>query len=306
MRHVVWALECFVVVLLTLPLALMPRRLAVWTGGLLGGLLHLIWGARRRIAINNLSAAVARGALTIDAPPEEIIRRNFRNLGRSFVEVIKIYYGLGDRIVRDVEIRGREHLTKALEKGKGVIFITGHCGNWELSALVLGVVVGRMNPVARRINNPYLDYLVERIRQHYGNSVIYKRGAIRQILAALGRNEVVGILMDQSVLETEGVAADFLGKKDYIMKTPAIIAMKTGAAVLPGFIRRTEGGHIGEIGEEIELESSTDTEQAVYNNTLKLSACIEEYIKKYPAEWLWLHRRWKRFPESGEGEAGGQ
>lgn len=303
MRRIVWSLQVLAVVLLTLPLALLPRRLALASGERLGGLLYLIWGSRRGIAIQNLSDAVARGALTINAPPAEIVRRNFQNLGRSFVEVIKIYYGFGDAIVRDVEIRGREHLTKALEKGRGVLLVTGHCGNWELSALALGAAVGRMNVVARPINNPYLNSLVERTRQRYGNSVIYKKGAVRGILAALGRNEVVGILMDQSVAEQEGVAADFLGKKDYIMKTPALIAMKTGAAVLPGFISMTNGGHMGEIGEEIELDRSEDVEQAVFNNTVRFSACVEEYVRKNPDEWLWLHRRWKRFPGSGRDES---
>jgi len=100
--------------------------------------------------------------------------------------------------------------------------------------------------------------------------------------------------MDQSVVVNEGVVAEFLGKKDHIMKTPAIIARKTGAPVLPAFIRRVNDGHLIEIGEEIELDAAENYEKAVYNDTVKLSGKIEEYIKENPAEWLWIHRRWKR------------
>ena len=92
----------------------------------------------------------------------------------------------------------------------------------------------------------------------------------------------------------EGVVADFLGKKDHIMKTPAIIARKTGSPVLPVFIRRVGKGHLIEIGEEIELDTAEDYEQAVYNDTIRFSGHIENYIKNNPSEWLWIHRRWKR------------
>ena len=103
--------------------------------------------------------------------------------------------------------------------------------------------------------------------------------------------------MDQSVVSSEAVIADFLGKKDHLMKTPAIIARKTGAPVLPVFIKRLKNGHIIEFQEEIALDTAEDYEQAVYNDTVRFSGYIEEYIKKNPAEWLWMHRRWKRIRE---------
>ena len=103
--------------------------------------------------------------------------------------------------------------------------------------------------------------------------------------------------MDQSVVRSEGVVADFLGKKDYIIKTPAIIARKTGSPVLPVFSRRVNSGHLIEIGKEIELDTAGNYEQAVYNDTIRFSGYIEQYIKNNPAEWLWIHRRWKRIKE---------
>ena len=151
--------------------------------------------------------------------------------------------------------------------------------------------------MARPIDNPYLNRLVERTRRKYGNRVIYKKGALKKILFALSKNEAVAILMDQSVVSSEGVMADFLGKKDYTMKTPALIAMKTGSPVLPAFIRRSGDGHIIEIGEELILDRSDGGEKTVYANTVKMSQSIEEYIRQNPAEWLWIHRRWKRISD---------
>ena len=298
MNHALWLLQFLLVIIATLPIALLPHRMALKLGDYLGVLCFFCWGSRRKIAIENLKAAVSRKSLTIGASPEEVIKQNFRNLGRSFVEVVKIYYGLGDHIIRNVKIRGAENFLKASKKGKGTLFITGHCGNWELTALAAPMNLTEMHVVARPIDNPYLNRLVERTRRKYGNRVIYKKGALKKILFALSKNEVVAILMDQSVVISEGVMADFLGKKDYTMKTPALIALKTGSPVLPGFIRRSEDGHIIEIGEELELDSAEGGEKAVYANTIKMSRCIEEYIKQNPAEWLWMHRRWKRIKDS--------
>ncbi len=298
MKKIFWSLQFLVVIFLTLPIALLPHRLAIILGEYLGDMLYFCWGSRRKIAIENLRAAVSRNALTINETPEKVIRQNFRNLGKSFAEVVKIYFGLGDRIIRDVKIRGVEYFARASRKGKGVLLITGHCGNWELNALAAAASVTRLNIVARPIDNPYLNWLIERTRSKYSNKVIYKKGALKKILSALSKNETVAILMDQSVVPAEGVAADFLGKKDYTMKTPAVIAMKTGAPVIPAFIRRDGDSHIIEGGEEIDLDRSEVNEKTIYENTVKLSRSIEEYIKQNPTEWLWIHRRWKRTKES--------
>ncbi len=299
MKRVLWFLEFLLLVVVTLPIAILPYRVSLKAGEALGTLLYFLWAGRRRIAVENLRSAVSRGAITLRSSPEAEIRKNFRNLGKSFVEVLKIYYGLGDHIVDSVEVHGIENLRRASQKGAGVIMITGHCGNWELTALALSMKVTKMRIIARPVDNPYLNRLVERTRERYGNSVIYKKGALKRILLSLKNNEVVGILMDQSVLSSEGVLADFLGKKDYTMKTPAVIARKTGSPVVPVFIRRVDGGHVVEIGGEIAPDPSGDGDLAVFNDTVHFSRAIEEYIRKNPSEWLWIHRRWKRLAEQG-------
>ena len=281
-------------VVVTFPFAVLPLRLALCVGDALGLLIYALWGSRRNIALYNIRSAVERGALTLSENPRAVIRRNFRNLGKFIVEVNKIYYGFADSIFKTVDLRGAENFAKAQRKRKGVIFITGHCGNWELMAVYLSMTLGRASIIARKQNNEYVNRFIERTREKYGNHIIYKQGALRQILASLKKKEAVAILMDQSVIKSEGLIIHFLGKNAYAMKTPAIIARKTGAAVVPLFIRRTGTGHIIEIQEEIPLVEAGDGDTALLHDTINFSRPIEEYIEKYPSDWLWIHKRWKR------------
>ena len=297
MRRALQLFSFLLMVLFSLPFALMPFAISLKIGEMMGVLLFYFWKSRRLIAIENLSSAVARGAVIIKSAPESVIKQNFRNMGKSFVEIVKIYYGFGEKIFERVERRGIENYRKAHDKGGGVIFISGHCGNWELTGIVLSSKLTSVRGVARPLNNPYLNKLIENTRKKYGNTVIYKKGALKKILIALRKNEAVGMLMDQSVVRSEGVVADFLGKKDHIMKIPGIIARKTGSPVLPVFIRRVGRGHLIEIGHEIELDQAEDYDQAVYNDTIRFSGHIEKYIKNNPSEWLWIHRRWKRIKD---------
>lgn len=281
-------------ILVTFPFAVLPLRLALRVGDLLGLLIYLFWGSRRKIALENIRGAVERGALTLREDPLTVIRRNFMNFGKFIVEVNKIFYGFGESIFRTVEVRGIENFTAAHKKGKGVILITGHCGNWDLMAVYLSMVLTRAKIIARKQNNEFLNRFIVRTREKYGNDIIYKQGALKQILTALKKNETVALLIDQSVIKSEGIIIHFLGKNAYAMKTPALIARKTGAAVVPLFISRTEKGHLIEILEEIPLVDAEDSDTALLHDTINFSKPIEDYIRNHPSEWLWIHRRWKR------------
>lgn len=283
------------VVALSFPLAVLPRRTAVKVGELLGLFLCSVWSGRRRIALDNIGRALP--FLNGNRTAEGLARGTFRNLGRSVVEIVRIYYGREGGIIDAVEIRGREHYHAARQKGRGVLFITGHCGNWELLALAFGRSMGAFAAVARAQNNPYLNRIVERARASFGNAVLYKRGALKGILSRLSKGETVGILIDQAVVKEEGVVVDFLGRGAWTMKTPALIARKTGAAVLPAFIHREGGGHVITIFPEVALSRQEETEKAVREDTETFSRYIEDYVRQHPDEWLWIHRRWKRAPQ---------
>lgn len=284
-------------ILVTFPFAVLPLKLALCIGDAFGHLIYLFWGSRRNIALDNIRSAVERGAVTLTEDPGAVIRQNFRNFGKFIIEDIKIYYGFAGSLFRSIEVRGTENFTRAHEKGKGVMLITGHCGNWDLMAVYLSMVLTRAKIIARKQNNEFINRFIVRTREKYGNDIIYKQGALKQVLTALKKNETVAMLIDQSVIKAEGIIIHFLGKNAYAMKTPALIARKTGAAVVPLFISRTEKGHLIEIQQEIPLVAEEDSDAALLHDTINFSRPIEDYIRSHPSEWLWIHRRWKRVKE---------
>ena len=292
MKRFLWIVQAAGILLLSLPFSLFPVR----GGDLLGLLVYYGWKSRRTIAVDNLKRCADRGALSLAGTPEEVIRENFRNLGRSFIEVVKIYYGRGKGILAKTAVKGIEHFEKARAKGKGVILITGHCGNWELLAILSSYKVAPLSVIVRPLNNPYLNALLVRARSRFGNKVIDKKGALRPVLTTLKEGGFVGILMDQAVLPEEGYVIDFLGGGAWTSKMPALLARKTGSPAVPAFIRRTDGGHEITVFPEIGLSSQGNQEEAVREDTRRFSAFIENYIKENPSQWLWMHRRWKRVP----------
>ncbi len=294
MKRILFFLKALIIQLATYPLALLPRKPALHTGSLIGLLAYHLWRSRRDIAIRNLNLTVSNSEALNITDSREVVKENFKNLGRSLMEVIKIYHGRGGEIIESVVITGKENYIKALQKGRGIIVITGHCGNWELLALATSCRLTPISVVARPINNPYLNSFVERIRTRYGNRVIYKGGALREILRELKAGRPVGILMDQGVLPSEGVLVDFLGRPAWTIKTPAVIARKTGTPVLPVFIKRNGDRHIVEIHREVKLSENPDPEEAIREDTRTFTSYIEAYIRENPTEWLWIHRRWKR------------
>lgn len=300
----IWFVEAAFLVILSFPIATLPYKIALKVGEILGLLVFYLWGSRRKIAVANIERVEQiepfQWGTTIKSSSHSkssgfiIVKESFKNLGRSFVEVIKIYYGLGKEIIDNVEIKGIDNYNKAKLKGRGVIFITGHCGNWELMAVTFGVKVDNVSVVARAQNNPYLNKFLEKIRAKYGNKVIYKRGALKGILSELRKNRGVGILMDQAVLKDEGYVINFLGMPAWTTKMPALMARKTGAAIIPIFINRDGDRHVIHIYPEVALSTEDDVEKAIIEDTKRFSGFIEEYIRRHPTEWLWIHKRWKR------------
>ncbi len=296
MKRILRFLEAAFFAALSFPIAALPHKTALKAGEFLGLSVFYLWGSRRRIAVENIEKA--KGEWQMAKGKEQSVYRlakeTFKNLGRSLSEVIKIYYGLGKGLLDGVEIRGIENYHKAKAKNKGVIVITGHCGNWEMAAIVFGFKVDHIYGVARRQNNPYFHSFVGKLRATYGNEIIYKEGALKSILSVLKKRRNVGILMDQAVVKEEGYIIDFLGRPAWTTKMPALIARRTGAAVVPAFLHREGDRHVFTIYPEVELSDNEDAERAIIEDTKKFSAYIEDYIKQHPTEWLWIHRRWKR------------
>lgn len=303
MKKIFWAFQAAVFYSLTLVAAILPASITYRLGTCAGLLIPLILPKRHAIAVDNIRRALP--FMTAHPlwqyrsdDPEVIAREMFRNLGRSLMEVCRLYQGRGEDVLGRIEIRGLEHYEAAKARGKGVVFLTGHCGNWELVALAFSHLTNTsMSVVARRQNNPYLNRMVEVMRGRYKNSIIYKQGALKGMISVLKKNGNIGLLADQAVLPSEGVLIDVLGRKAWASKAPVIIAQKTGAAVIPSFIHR-EGEHFVITFQPAHEFSEDHSEEGIRLEAQALSRYVEEFIVSHPSQWYWVHRRWKRAGEA--------
>ena len=199
MKKFIWILQAALFYLFTLAFAIIPERFVNFAGSAIGAALPRLLVKRKRIALDNIRQALP---FMKQNPAwcgqfetaEEIAAEMFRHLGISLVEVCRLYHGEGERVLRRIEVRGREHFELARTGTRGVLVSTGHCGNWELMALGLNWIFNENgSAVARQQNNPYLNKMVEKMRGRYLNKVIYKQGALRGIIGALKKNGVIGL-----------------------------------------------------------------------------------------------------------------
>lgn len=268
-------------------------------GGRIGLFIGALIPSRRRIALEGISRSLdwmrsRPGWGGGDLTPSELVRKTLMNIGRSLVESAILHGGRGEPLLEGIRLVGEEHYRAARESGRGVMLLTGHCGNWELVALGFSRIMRTpMAVVARRQDNPHLNRMVEGLRRRYDNRIIYKEGALREILKSLARGEVVGILADQAVIPEEGVKIDFLGRPAWAAKSPVLIARRSNAAVIPAFTHREGGHHVITFLPELSFVDD-DSEEGVRENVRRYSAAIEEFIVAHPTQWYWVHRRWKR------------
>ena len=303
MKRINWALQAAIFYCLTLLAALLPASIASRLGAAAGLIIPYIVPKRRAIAIDNITRALPfmKTHPLWDPPCEgagELARETFKNLGRSLMEICRLYHGRGEGIIAGIELRGRENFETARAKGKGILLFSGHCGNWELLALALSNIFGKeISGIARRQNNPYLNRMVERMRMRYNSRVIYKQGALRGILTTLKKGEIVGILADQAVFPEEGALIDIMGRRAWASKAPVFIAQKSGAPLVPVFIHR-EGEHQVITFYPEHRFSGDMSDEGVRRETQALSRYVEDFVVAHPTQWYWVHRRWKRAGET--------
>lgn len=279
-------------ILLLALIRLLPFSWARRIGELLGLLVHRIDRKHRRIVIENLSAAF-RGE---DSRRIAQLARNcYKHLGYSFVEYLQVA-GLKD-FLPPCEIEGVEWIRRSLSAGRGVILVSGHCGNWELIPKFFILSGIRVAAIGRQIDNPFLHRLVNRERSEGGNRVIEKRGGFATAQEILRKGEVVGVVLDQNVSGKGGVFVEFFGRPASTTRAAALLALKSGAAVHSVFIHRnSDGVHRLTFSEEIPLTRTGDLKRDVLENTQRFTEYVERAIRSHPEQWLWMHRRWKTQP----------
>ena len=281
-------------------LRLLPRRLARVVGGGIGAVAFHGLSRLREVGLRNLELAFPDKTVE---ELERILRSEYRNLGYLLAEFCKMPGYTAESASRFIRYEGLENFLAARERGKGVLVLTGHLGAWELSSFYHSLMGMPMGMVIRRLDNPLVDAFVNQVRCLHGNRVIHKDDFARGLISSMRAGETVGILMDTNMTPPQGVFVPFFGVEACTASGMARIAAKTGAAVVPGFLlwEEGEGKYVLHFGEELEVVHTGDAEQDAVTNTASFTAAIEGYIRRYPEQWLWLHRRWKTRPAGEEG-----
>jgi len=271
----------------------LPRPVARFLAGSVGFLLYCCAPRLRAVGRRNLSMAMPELSAR---ERNRILRGVFRNLSRMLAEFALFPRYRADNVARVITYDGFENYAEAISRGKGVLYLTGHLGAWELGAFAQSVYGHPLSVVIRALDNPYLNELVNHYRGLAGNRIIEKRDFLRGILGALKSNGGVGILMDQNTSLAEGVFVDFFGIPACSPSGMAKIAQHTGAAVIPSFAFWTGDKYRLVFDRPLELASTGDEEADILANTQLFTKVLEDYVRKYPDQWLWIHRRWKNRP----------
>ncbi len=293
MRH---RLEYALVWLVARLLGALPRPLARCAGILLARTVYLLHGRLRRVGMRNLEIAFPEKSR---AQRRRILKGVFNSLGRQLAEFCRFPKYTGKNVGEVAVYDGFEHFEAARARGKGVLFLTAHMGGWEIGSFAHSLHGNVLRIVVRPLDNPYLDAMVDRYRTLHGNSTFGKQDFARGLLAAMKAGETVGILMDQNMTPPAGVFVDFFGQPACTASGLARVAAHTGAAVVPGFTLwdATLRKYRIRFEPAVELTRTGDEEADVVTNTAKFTKMIEEFARRYPEQWLWVHRRWKTRPE---------
>jgi KDO2-lipid IV(A) lauroyltransferase len=276
-------------------LGLLPRGVARAAGSILGKLAYLALPRLRRTALINLARAFP--GQTSQAR-KRTLRTMYRNLGWQLAEFCKMPHYTLEEANRFIRYEGLEHYLEARQRGRGVLVLTGHLGAWELSSFYHSLAGYPMSMVIRRLDNPRVDRFVNAIRCMHGNRVLHKNDFARGLIAAMRAGETVGVLMDTNMTPPQGVFVDFFGQAACTASGVARVALRTGATVLPGFMvwEAQEQRYVLHFLHPIELVSTGDEERDAIANTQIFTTALENVIRRYPDQWLWVHRRWKTRP----------
>jgi Kdo2-lipid IVA lauroyltransferase/acyltransferase len=290
-RRLEFILVWTVVKLLGLP----PRGVARGIGATLGRIALAFTPRLRRAGHRNLQLAFPQKT---KAERQQILRKLYRNLGWLLAEFCQMPRYTPAMTQNFIRYEGLEHYLAARDRGKGVLILTGHLGAWELSSFYHSLSGYPMSIVIRRLDNPLVDNLVNHIRCLHGNQVLHKDDFARGLLASMRRGETVGILMDTNMTPPQGAFVDFFGHLACTGSGLARVASKTGAEVVPGFLLWEEETrkYVLRFGPPLTLSASNDPEADAIANTALFTRVIEDYIRRYPDQWLWVHRRWKTRP----------
>lgn len=277
----------------------LPRRAMLALGRLAGSVGAVVDRRHRRIALDNLSRAYGDAMTPREA--RRLHRRCWRHFGAITFDMLACARYDAARLRTLVRYEGLEHLRAAYGRGRGVLVFSGHYGHWELTALMQAYEGFPLAMVTRPLDNPLLERLLAEVRGRSGNRIVHKRNAVREILRAIRERIGVAIVIDQDA-RRDGVFVPFFGRPASTTRTLALVALRTGAAVVPTFsLPRPDGGYTIVYEAPVEVEASGDRDADVERLTARCTAIVETWVRRRPELWLWMHRRWKTRPADEPG-----
>jgi KDO2-lipid IV(A) lauroyltransferase len=283
-------LEYLLVKALQTVVGVLPNALVMACGDAVGVVFFMLDRAHRRVAEANLARAFpSRPA----AERRAIVRAAFRHFGRLLFEILKFSTLSPEQILTRVEFDGDERVRLAYGQGKGVLFITGHFGFWELHAVAHPLQFEPIGVLARTLDNERLNTLLEQIRQRTGNTVIYRQGSIRRVMRLLSERHGVAVLIDQHIQGPDAVYVEFFERPAATTSAVAALALRTGAPVVPVFALPLPKGRYRLIYEHPVEPPAADSEDAIREFTQRCTDVLEMYVRRHPDLWLWMHRRWR-------------
>jgi KDO2-lipid IV(A) lauroyltransferase len=277
-------------------LGMMPRPLSRAFAIGLAQMVYLLHPRLRQVGMRNLEMVFPEKSV---AERRRILRGVFTSLGRQLAELCQFPKYTPENIDEVVVYDALENYESAYAQKKGVLFLTAHFGGWELSAFAHSLHGHWLHVVMRPMDNQYLDRLLQHVRTMHGNKTVAKDDFVRGLLAAMRAGETVGILMDTNMTPPQGIFVDFFGIPACTASGLARIALRTNAAVVPGFTiwdPKLQKYRL-RFDPALELIRTGDLEADIAANTQMFTKVIEDYVRRYPDQWLWVHRRWKTRPE---------
>lgn len=271
---------------------ILPRSWAIRLGEQLSLIVSLVISKRRDLVLRNLALSFPEKS---EAERAHIAREVWRNLGRLAVEFSRVSDFTDGSIDRLVEIEGREHVDAAIKEGKGIVGLTAHFTNWELTGALVQRVFGNMTVIARPVRNPLVDRWVYEKRTASGLTVILPKDAVKASLKCLKNKGIIGMMIDQS-LSSGGVFVEFFGRPASSTTLPALLHIRTGAPVMFAYLVRN-GERFRLVFEPVVFPVVEDPAARIQVYTQAMSTQFEQVIRRHPESWLWLHNRWKRQPE---------
>lgn len=271
-----------------------PTTVRIRLSNTIGRIWYACDRTHRQVVLDNLNQAfsgqksdpeIARLAILI-----------FQHISRIIFE---IGWSMGLRkadFSNHFSIIGLSHFRRAQREKKGVLLLTGHFGNWELLSIIAAMIACPVHVLYRPLDVKPVDHWLQQYRSRYGSNMIPNARAMRKILRVLKDGGVVSLLMDQNVDWYEGVFVDFFGKRACTNSGMALLALKTGAAVIPVFMSRQGSGFVAEFAQELPLIRTGDKQKDIEANTQKYNDILESIVRRYPEQWFWVHRRWKTRP----------